>query len=82
MICPLCGEGQFEEKRAGYTWKCNMCDARLLADPEADSAEALWRSEQAYKYMISKKGGSSNSGNRMKRDDKRGKRREPPYMLE
>jgi len=81
MKCPLCGDGTMIETRGNQAWKCDFCEARLLADASGDSAEAIWRAEQAYKYMISKRGGGSKSGGRMKRDKKKDKRR-PPYMLE
>ena len=81
MQCPLCGKGEMTERKATLLWKCTECGAKLLADVEHDSAEGLWRSEQAYKALISKKGGGSKTGgNRMKR--KKPVKKTPQYFLE
>lgn len=81
MNCPLCQEGKLVEVKAGISWKCDNCGARLLMNPAEESAEAIWRDEQAYKYLISKRGGGGGaSGNRMKRKKK--VKHTPKYFLE
>ena len=80
MRCPLCN-GTLEEMKKSLYWKCDMCAVRMVAEPDEDSALALWRSEQAYKYMMlaKKSGGSKTGGNRMKRKKVAKK---PAYFLE
>lgn len=72
--CPFCVDIVLEERpgRGFVTWECPVCGCRVLPNPEGDEAWQIWRDEQAYKYLMSKRGGgSSATGNsRMKRKKK------------
>lgn len=76
--CPLCDD-VYTEVRENMSWRCVNCGSRLLASTRPESAEALFRAEQAYKFMISKRGGGSKSSRRARKKYYKPK---PPYILE